>query len=196
MDTEWEATFWPVDKDDMRERLLKADAQREHEERLMRRYVLHMPSGGNASTHDRVRVRDEGDKVTMTIKQTGEAMHEQKEYEIVIDDLERGNEFLLHLGCAPMAYQETKRETWKLLGTSVTIDEWPHIEPWLEIEGADEAAVRAAAGALGFAWSDAKFCTKKALYGEKYGMSREEAGELMARLVFADANPFLRTSGT
>ncbi len=195
MDTEWEATFWPIDKDDMRERLHKAGAELVHAERLMRRHVLHMPSGGNASTHDRVRVRDEGDKVTMTIKQTGEAMHEQKEYEIVIDDLERGREFLSILGCAPMAYQETKRETWKLLGTSVTIDEWPHIEPWLEIEGADETSVRAAAEALTLSWSDAKFCTKKALYGEKYGMAREDAGEIMSHLVFGEPNPFLNPSG-
>lgn len=195
MDTEWEATFWPVTKDDMRARLKKAGAELAHEERLMRRYVLHMPNGGSAITHDRVRVRDEGDKVTMTIKQTGEAIHEQKEYEIVIDDLERGKEFLEHLGCAPMAYQETKRESWKLLGTSVTIDEWPHIEPWLEIEGANESSVRGAAEALGLLWSDAKFCTKKALYGERYGISRDEAGTIMAHLVFNEPNPFEKTSG-
>lgn len=188
METEWEATFYPIEKEDIRTRLREAGAELVHEERLMRRYVMHMPGGSTGN--DRVRVRDEGDKVTMTLKKTGETIEDQKEYEIVIDDLERGRQFLLHLGCAPMAYQETKRESWSLLGTHVTIDEWPHIEPWVEIEAKDEASVRAAAERLGFSWENAWFSTKKGLYGKRYGMTVAEAGAIMANLRFEDENPF------
>ena len=189
MDTEWEATFWPIDKEDIRARLAQVGAVRSHEERLMRRYVLHLP-GGVRPGNDRVRVRDEGDKVTMTIKKTGDTIEEQKEFEIEIDDLEKGRAFLGHLGCTPMAYQETRRELWIVDGTHTTIDEWPHIEPWVEIEGVSEEVVKAAAEKLGFDWSTAHFATKKQLYARRYGMTVDEAGEIMAHLTFEGTNPF------
>ncbi len=46
-------------------------------------------------------------------------------------------------GLREKAYQETYRETWKMLdGTEIMLDEWPGIEPFIEIEGVSEDIVR------------------------------------------------------
>jgi adenylate cyclase class 2 len=50
----------------------------------------------------------------------------------------------------------------------IVIDEWPWIDPYIEIEGEDEASVRAAAEQLGLDWSEAEFGHIDAVYEKKY----------------------------
>ena len=66
MKTEIEAKFVKLDIDDVRARLEQAGATLEQPMRMMRRQTFDPVSD---SAHRYVRVRDEGDKVTMTYKQ-------------------------------------------------------------------------------------------------------------------------------
>ena len=64
--------------------------------------------------------------------------------------------------------QETKRETWKLGEAEVVIDEWPWLEPFIEIEGPSEESVRDAAAQLEFDWNTAVFGGATEAYRASY----------------------------
>jgi adenylate cyclase class 2 len=89
------------------------------------------------------------------------------------------------------AYQETLRELWVLSGVEVTIDTWPFLDPFAEIEGASESIVQEVSEQLGFDWDTAKFCAVDQLYEEKYGVSKNKINNETPRIVFDMINPFL-----
>lgn len=168
MHIEFEATFTGVEKDGMRERLRAAGAVREREEYLMRRTVFNPPI---AIPGGWMRVRDEGDKVTMSLKVVdGDKIEDQKEVQIVVNDFDQAVAMLETIGAKRKAYQETKRELWALDGAEVTIDTWPGLRPFVEVEAKDEITVRAVADKLGFDWRDAKFCEVSRVYEDELGI--------------------------
>ncbi|MGE5540924.1 MAG: CYTH domain-containing protein [Bacillota bacterium] len=189
MHTEWEATFWPVDKEDVRARLKAAGATLIYPERLMRRVPFHLHPDAPLKKAW-ARVRDEGDKITMSIKQSGDSIEEQKELEIEVSSFDDAVQMLRDLGCIERGYQETRRELWRLQGTDVTIDEWPHIEPLIEIEGVSEEMVRNAAETLGFDWNNAVFDSVDLFYSRKYGVERHALTLTSNPLTFHDPLPF------
>lgn len=190
MQTEWEASFWSIDKDEVRARLSAVGAELIYPERDMRRYGF-FPPAGTLLQKSWVRIRDEGDRVTMSIKQVGAKLDEQKELEIVVSDFETGAEFLRTLGCKEKAFQETKRELWRIGAVDIVIDSWPFLEPLVEIEGPSEVAIREVAERLGFTWADARFTSVAEAYMEKYGITYERINTGTPRLVFEGSNPFL-----
>lgn len=190
MQTEWEASFWSIDKDKVRARLSAVGAELMYPERDMRRYGF-FPPAGTLLQKSWVRIRDEGDRVTMSIKQVGAKLDEQKELEIVVNDFETGAEFLRTLGCKEKAFQETKRELWRIGVVDIVIDSWPFLEPLVEIEGPSEVAIREVAERLGFLWADARFTSVAEAYMEKYGVTYERINTGTPRLVFEGHNPFL-----
>ena len=97
-----------------------------------------------------LRVRDEGDKVTMSLKVVdGKHIEDQKEICLTINLFEDGIELLRNVGCIEKAYQETRRDLWMLDGVEITIDEWPFLEPYVEVEGGSESAVKKGLGKAG-----------------------------------------------
>lgn len=190
MPTEWEASFWSIDKEAMRATLGAAGATCIYPERTMRRFTF-FPPEGTPLKKSWVRIRDEGDKITMSIKQVGTTLEEQKELEICVSDFEVGAEFLRTLGCKEKAYQETKRELWSLGDVAITIDTWPFLEPLVEVEGSSEEAIRTVSEQLGFNWSEARFTSVAEAYIEKYGVPYERINTGTPRLVFEGPNPFL-----
>jgi len=87
-------------------------------------------------------------------------------------------------------YQETKRELWILDGAEVTIDEWPFLEPLVEVENDSEENVRLVSEKLGFNWGEAVFGPIGRVYKMKYkiGPSIFEGEDM--RLTFEGKNPF------
>jgi hypothetical protein len=90
--------------------------------------------------------------------------------------------------------EETRREKWNLGTTDITIDTWPFLGTIVEVEGKNEADVKAVSTKLGFDWKEAKFCAIGALYVEKYGLGpadlQTKTGKV-TQLVFNGPNPFL-----
>lgn len=192
MQIEYEATFTNIDKDEMRARLRKAGATLERSEFLQRRKTFNFPKGHEVSG-GWSRVRDEGNKITMSVKIVdGDRIENQKEICITIDNFEQGVAFLQIIGCEAKAYQETKRELWKLDGVEVTIDEWPFLEPLVEIEGKSEEVVRSVAEKLGFNWNTGRFCSVSPLYAEKYGISEDTINNCTPKIIFDGENPFFK----
>ncbi len=126
MQTEIEAKFLRVDTEQLRARLKSLKAIQNYPERPMRRRSFDYADWRLEKIGGRVRVRDEGDKVTMSYKQLSDrTLHGTKEVNLIINDFEQGTQFLLNIGLVQKAYQETKRELWGLDGVEITIDTWP-----------------------------------------------------------------------
>lgn len=190
MNTEYEATFIDIDKNQTRERLRVAGAKLLKSEFLQKRINFDFPESARQET-GWIRVRDEQDKITLSIKKvSGNTIEGQQENEIKVDSFDKATSFLDELGCRRKAYQETKRERWELNGVEVVIDEWPFLEPFVEIEGKNEAEVKRTAERLGFEWEDALFCAVGTIYEMKYGVPKYEVNNNIPRLIFDMANPF------
>jgi adenylate cyclase class 2 len=173
MDIEYEATFVNQDKALVRERLRIAGATLIKPESVYKRVVFHLPLGHEING-GWLRVRDEGDKITMTLKIVdGDKIENQKEINLTIDNFEAGINFLEKIGAKRKAYQESKRELWRLGGVEITIDEWPFLEPFVEVEGKSEAEVKDVVEKIGYDYKMAKFCAVDTLYSEKYNKEKE-----------------------
>jgi len=192
MAIEYEATFVNINKNDIRTRLKKAGAKLIKPEFLQKRVVFFLPKGHEIEG-GWLRVRDEGDKVTMSLKVvTGGKIENQKEFCLKIDNFNEAVNLLEQIGCRSKAYQESRREIWEIDGVEITIDEWPFLEPLVEVEGKSEASVKSVSKKLGFNYKDAVFCSADFLYSKKYGISKNVINDLTPRLVFGDKNPFLK----
>ncbi len=166
MKTEIEVKFLNVDIDNIRERLKAAGAHLEQPMRLMRRQVFYIV---DRSKDAYLRVRDEGNKVTMTYKQFDAiSVDGAKEVEVVVSDFEQTVDIIKRSGVEPKSYQETKRETWRLENTEIVIDEWPWLAPFIEIEGESEQALQSVATKLGLVWDSAVFGAATQAYRASY----------------------------
>lgn len=187
MNREIEAKFTDIDIDNIRKRLKSIGAACEQPLRLMRRAVFHNPLLVEKDAF--VRVRDEGDKVTMTYKQFDDAssIHGVRELEVEVSSFKDAILILEQTGLSNDTYQETRRETWVLDDVEVAIDEWPWINPFVEIEGPSGKAVRSVAERLGFNWNEAVFGGVASVYARSYTDMGDKAAEIINR-----ATPVIR----
>lgn len=191
MQIEYEATFIDINKDDVRARLRAAGANLVYPEVLQKRVTFNLPTGHEIKG-GWLRVRDEGDKITMSLKAVdGDKISDQKELCLKVDSLEAGVALLEGIGCQKKAYQESRRELWQLDGADITIDEWPFLESFVEVEGASEDNVKAVSKKIGFDYGQALFCDAGVLYNKKYGITLDVIYNQTPRIVFGEANPFL-----
>lgn len=183
---EYEVKFFPIDMTAMRHRLQNAGAIIKTPERLMRRCVFAADANpGMTCTY--IRVRDEGNKVTMSAKQhaTDGKMDSQKEYETTVKDFETTCQILLQSGLTQTGFQENKRETWEMPdGTLVELEIWPQLPPYLEIEGKSEAAVQDAAFSLDLNWNDHIIQANDHLYAQYWNLERKDVFEKLVYLTF------------
>ena len=190
MDIEYEATFVNINKDEIRKKLAEAGAGLIRKEFLQKRVVFNLPKD-NRINGAWLRVRDEGDKITMSLKVVdGDRIHNQKETQLEVDNFDEAGKFLAGIGCEEKAYQESKRELWEMDGVEITIDEWPFLEPFVEVEGKSEEQVKAVSEKIGFDYCLAKFCSVDTLYSEKYNISTDRINNNTPKLLFEIENPF------
>lgn len=139
-----------------------------------------------------LRVRNEGDKVTMSLKrQTGAGVEDAFEIEVTVSDYETATELMGYLGCGFKSYQETKREIWMLDHTTICIDEWPHLKPFLEIEAGSIPEIEAAVSQIGLETNERFVGTAGDLYAYKLGISAELVNDRTPELRFGQPYPFI-----
>lgn len=154
--TEIEARFLDINPESLRQKLHDAGAVLVSPERLMQRETFDFADKKLAAQSGWVRLRNEGDRITLSYKQEeSHSLSGMKEATVDISSFEDTRAILACIGLVSKSAQETKRESWKLENTDITIDTWPWIPPVLEIEGPHEDAVKKAAHALGLEWSKA-----------------------------------------
>src|SRR3989344_7230841 len=175
MEVEIEAKFPEVDVEPLRARLRELGAYQEYPERLMRRKNFDFPDWRLEKVGGWVRVRDEGEKVTLSYKQLNDrTLHGTKEITFAVDDFDKTCDLLDAIGLHAKAYQETKREKWLYGDVEVTIDTWPWIPTFVEIEGQNETSVRKTADDLGLDWRKAMHGSVENMYQMHYDFTESE----------------------
>lgn len=191
MKTEYEAKFLKVDIEAIRSRLKELGAELEKPMRLMRRVTI--DTAGVKKKNAFVRVRDEGDRTTITYKKFDALSADgAKEHEVVVNDFEETVALLAAAGLPQGSFQESKRETWRLGDVEVMIDEWPWLAPYIEVESTSVEQVKDFSEKLGFNWDDAVFGDVMAAYRVEYPhLSEEDTVGNVAEVKFGDPLPAL-----
>jgi adenylate cyclase class 2 len=82
-----------------------------------------------------LRLRTDGNQTTLAIKvRNNDEVDGTEEFEIAVDNFEKTLKLLKTAGIKPKNYQENKRSTFKLGNVTISIDQWPMLNPYLEIE--------------------------------------------------------------
>lgn len=194
MKTEYEAKFLDIDIDAMRQRLGALGATLEKPMRLMRRVTIDTDDMKKKDAF--LRVRDEGDRVTVTYKQFDSlSVDGAKEHEITVNDFDETVALLAAAGLLHGSFQESKRETWRLDTVEIVIDEWPWLHPYIEVESHSEAEVQNASERLGLHWGKAVFGDVMVAYRAQYPhLTEKDTVGNLAEVRFNDPLPTLLKS--
>lgn len=171
MEKEIEAKFFINNKNLIREKLSSLDFNLDKKEFLMKRKTFNSDAIGKW-----FRVRDEGNKVTMTFKNIiNNTIDGVNEIEVIVNDFEKACCLINQTNFKETSYQENFREIWSNSDVEVVIDTWPFLQPYIEIEGLTEELVKKYSELLGFDFQkEAYFGSVDVLYEKVYNISRKE----------------------
>ena len=173
METELEAKWLDINHDEFREKLVKLGAKQIRPKTDMVRAVFDIPSG--KSNKEWVRVRDEGDQITMSYKRNEDkSLTGTKEICVVVDDFSKIVDFLIATGFQQKSFQETRRETWVFDGAEIDLDEWPWLPTFIEIETKTEEAMHQIARKLDLDIKNAMHAAVDLVYEKYYAVTPEE----------------------
>ena len=142
--------------------------------------------------HSAIRIRDEGDSIRLSFKSSAHdagILSDQKEVDVKVSDFNKTKLIMEEAGVVFNRRQENLREEWALNGTQITIDTWPGLDTYSEIEAESEKKVKEMADLLGFDWNKKIVMAASNLYAKVYGLSKEEALEKASFITFEN-NPF------
>lgn len=194
MGKEYELRFLETgDLDTFRENLKRIGFDRVRPETLMKRETFHFPKDHPEHHSKWGRVRDEGDQITATVKwyenPNNPKISDIGEDEIIVKTWDAGLEWISDQGFTPTAYQESKRESWKLESIDgdviADIDTWPGLSPQIEIESYSEEVVILYAGMLGLNLHDSMAGGVEFVYEKILGIDKTEF-KAMQRITFDD----------
>ncbi|MEE1941453.1 class IV adenylate cyclase [Streptomyces sp. TRM 70361] len=182
MKHEYEAKFLAVDVADLQTRLTRLGAVQVLPRTLLTRKIFENDALDVGAW---IRLRDEGTRSTLTLKQVTDAttIDGTTEVETEVADLHAMAEILRRIGLREVRYQENYREEWRLGEVVFDFDTWPDLPTFVEIEGPDEASVRQAAALLELDYSEARFGSVDEIYKSEAG--RDILSE--PTLLFADS---------
>jgi len=170
---EFETKVLDIDVAEITRKLLELGAKK-YSEVLMKRWVFDI----DPSKDEWLRLRDDGQKITLTYKcKSGFGIDQTEEIEVEIGDFQKTAEILSRLNFKGKYYQENKRIAFRLGDIEFTIDSWPKIPPYLEVESSDEEKVKEGLALLGLENKDAGNLTVKEVY-LRYGLDLHSFEEL------------------
>jgi len=168
---EIEVKFLNIDTASM-EKKLKAIGAEKVFEKLYKRRVFDYPDLRLHKKGAWIRLRDEGEKITLTYKERiGMKTYDGKtnddsmeEIEIEVSNFEKTAELLNHIGFIEKFYQENRRIRYQLKDIEFDIDTWPQIEPYLEIEAPSWEKIDEAIKLLGLNPEDKRIFSTTQVY--------------------------------
>lgn len=171
MAQEIEAKILDIDVRKIEEKLVVIGA-RKIGEKLFRSISFDYPGFPLDKQAAWVRLRDEGDKITLAYKQrlgisdlhSGGNDQGMEEVELEVNDFDVTKQFFFKIGLIEKFSQEKKRVSWEKDGIKYDIDTWPRLNPYLEVEGDTWEKVDAAIVELGFDLKDRKVCSATQIY--------------------------------
>lgn len=145
--TEFEGKILYIDPEQLSDKILSLGGSR-GDDFTFRRYVFNVIPARDDTW---IRLRTNGAKTTLTVKQIAtDAIDGTSEWEVEVSDFDTTLDILRKSGLNPKGYQENRRAEFRLDGAELSIDYWPKLQPYLEIEAASKEAVGAIAVKLGF----------------------------------------------
>ncbi len=190
--TEFEAKFYPVNKEDLRKKLRSIGAKLGIPERRMFRVIADRRANPYLPKHSNIRIRDEGDLIRLSLKVAADEkgrMSDQKEIDVIVSDFDKTMKILEASGIKFNRKQESLREEWNYKGVQITIDTWPGLEAFSEIEANSESSVNKIAVKLGFDWDKRIITPAAKVYAKVYRISIDEVLEKISDISF-DNCPF------
>ena len=175
MNTEFEIRILEVDVDKVMHTLESMGATKVGEY-FQRRYVYDLVPD---SSDKFVRIRDNGEKVTITYKdKTIRTISGTKELELEISDFDKANELLNLIGFNNGHYVENKRITYELEDAEFDIDTYPDIPTYMEIEGKNIEEVENILKLLNIDSSKVSALNCEDIYKEIYHINIEDIKDL------------------
>ena len=119
-----------------------------------------------------IRLRQDGEIVEITIKyiysnKANYNIDEVKEIEIKTDNFEMANKLIEEMGYYRKKLAEKKRDSYSYQGMDIEIDEWPLLEPYIEIEGSNIDKIYELANLLGYSKEQTIVMNTEDVYLEK-----------------------------
>jgi adenylate cyclase class IV len=186
MGKEYEAKFLNINLSQIRKKLLNNGATLVHDSIKFYRVVFTRCSDKeNPPIKGFVRIRNEGKKITMTVK-TYKDPKFPDEYEISInEDFNTGINFLKSIGINQKAFQESYREKWSHpLVHEITIDILPGLPIYMEIDCTSEENLNKMIKLLGIDDKYKRFGAFDKTYNEYYGIDHDIINDKTEFLTF------------
>lgn len=176
MAKEREVTILNIKEEDLIKKLLDNGAVFK-DEFLQRRYTYDFTP---ALKNKWIRLRTNGKKTTLTIKEIKDkkAIDGTEELEVLVGDFDIMNKILKELGYVYRNYQENYRKIYMIDEVEVSIDSWPMIPTYAEIEGKSNEAVISVLNKLGYSLDEATTLDVTSIYNEVYGIDLLNIREL------------------
>jgi len=168
---EIEVVFLEIDKDEIEKKLAEIGAKKVGDI-FYRHIAFDFPDYRLEKDNSWIRLRDEGDKVTLAFKkrlgvtsQDGSTNDKgMEEIEIEVGNYENTALLLKKIGLIEKHEAEKRRIRWKKGRTFFDIDTWPEIPTLLEIEAASWEAIAEAEKELGLDPKDQKIFSVNQVY--------------------------------
>ena len=179
MQKEYETQVIGIDAEEIACRLRELGAE-EFPEVIQKRWVFDIMCLGaeKAGVGEWVRLREVNGKTTMTYKNRKDTgISDTEEIEFEVENFEKAAQLLSKLKWTGEYYQENKRVKFVLNGIEFTLDTWPRIPVFLEIESSSEEKVKEGLRMLGLQGKDAGHIGLLQIY-QRYGINIHDYKEL------------------
>ena len=168
---EIEVKFLDIDQKKMELRLKKIGAKKIFD-RVFRSKAFDYPDLKLTNDSSWVRIRDEGDNITMAFKKrlgakTADGSQNDEgmlEHEIIVNDFESATNILLSVGLIEYFFEEKRRIRYMLDDIEFDIDICPALNPYLEIESNSWEKIAKAIELLGLNPDDKKIFSTTQIY--------------------------------
>lgn len=174
---EEEVRILEINKKSFIKKLLELGFETDGIERKQLRYVYDIDIN---SPNKWMRLRTNGEKTTLTIKVIVDknSISGTTEYEIEVSDFNQTNEMLNILGFHHRNYQENMRQVFKKGNVEVSIDTWPLIPTYAEVEAKTELEVLETLKELGVDFGKVTTLDVNSIYNQIYGIDLLSIKEL------------------
>lgn len=172
MAIEYEIKVLDINVEELTGRLLELGLKRK-DRQSFRRFVYQLGTEGAWA-----RLRTDGKETRLTYKHfIKNSIDGMKELEIEVSDFDTTHELMQALGFNDFIYQENQRQSFTNENIEISIDEWPKIPAYIEIEGSNENEVKDYLQKLGIKDAQTTSEPTSAVY-KRYGLDIDSFSHL------------------
>lgn len=182
-DKEYELRFININEKQLKNKITKLGGKIHN-----KNYKMHIINYKLPGENHWIRIRDEGNKKTMTIKKDN-ADNFQTEHEVIISELNQADKILQSLHCKIVNIEEKYRETWHVKGAKeIVFDSYPGLPIFVEVEADTKKQLFAMCKKLNLNPSKSFNGFAEHMYNNLYGIPLPGKRRKINNLIFKDAH--------